>query len=322
MDKLEISKNPSALRQYLKDVYTLEKNWYCSWRATEELDKEIEKCNKQIENCKMALSNLPPLSPNYPKHFAGFLKWFFESDDFFSDLFLYRRFSALPIIFVPRCLLVIIATIVSVIGYRSNENIAFILLPVLVFIGTVIVYIKNRTFFYKNRDSWQNNAEYMNEARQKKEMSLREELKRLSDVVLIQLTENKRLYNQNMTSCAEALQKLYDMDIIYPKYRNFVAVAQLYEYLESGRCTTLEGYEGAYNLYEAELRQSIIINQLDKIIQTLEEIRDVQYAIYQAIKDATAVIGSVASNSAAVAYSSTISASNTAILSYYAKFDY
>ena len=37
----------------------------------------------------------------------------------------------------------------------------------------------------------------------------------------------------------DALENLYDVNIIYPKYRNLVAVTTIYEYLASGRCDTL-----------------------------------------------------------------------------------
>ena len=35
------------------------------------------------------------------------------------------------------------------------------------------------------------------------------------------------------------------------------------EYLQSGRCYTLEGHEGAYNLYEEEKFKEIILTKLD-----------------------------------------------------------
>lgn len=60
----------------------------------------------------------------------------------------------------------------------------------------------------------------------------------------------------------KSLDSLYEMGIIYPKYRNLVAVSTIYEYLSSGRCDRLDGPDGAYNLYEMELRQNIVIGQL------------------------------------------------------------
>lgn len=80
------------------------------------------------------------------------------------------------------------------------------------------------------------------------------------------------------------LQKLYDMDIIFPKYRNLPAVCMFFEYFASGRCSELSGPNGAYNLYEAELRQNLIINKLDAIMGSLEGIKQNQYILYSEVK--------------------------------------
>lgn len=55
------------------------------------------------------------------------------------------------------------------------------------------------------------------------------------------------------------LQKMYKDDIIYPKYQKQLPVSRFYEYISSGRCTRLEGYGGAYNLYENELLAKSIL---------------------------------------------------------------
>lgn len=76
-------------------------------------------------------------------------------------------------------------------------------------------------------------------------------------------------------------KQLYDMDIIFPKYRNLPCVATMLEYLQSGRCSELEGPAGAYNLYESELRANLIISRLDNIAAVLEKIKNTQYNLYQ-----------------------------------------
>lgn len=76
------------------------------------------------------------------------------------------------------------------------------------------------------------------------------------------------------------LQTLYDKNIIFEKYRNFVAMCSIYEYFSSGRVDTLEGPNGAYNLYESELRQNLIVNSLDKISSNLEVVKSNQFILY------------------------------------------
>ena len=80
-----------------------------------------------------------------------------------------------------------------------------------------------------------------------------------------------------------SLTKLYSQNIIYAKYRNLVAIATIYEYFDSGRCTELEGPNGAYNMYEGELRSNIIICSLSQIISDLGQIKNGQYALYEQI---------------------------------------
>ena len=85
---------------------------------------------------------------------------------------------------------------------------------------------------------------------------------------------------------SETLESLYAENIIYPKYRNMVAVTTIYEYLESGRCSQLDGPDGAYNLYEMELRQNVIIGQLSSIASNLERIKERQFALYNEVNEA------------------------------------
>ena len=78
---------------------------------------------------------------------------------------------------------------------------------------------------------------------------------------------------------------IYSANVIYPKYRNLVAVTTIYEYLASGRCDTLEGADGAYNLYEMELRQNIVIGQLSSVLDSLEQIKSNQFTLYSEIAE-------------------------------------
>ena len=93
-------------------------------------------------------------------------------------------------------------------------------------------------------------------------------------------------HEEALKSLENALSKLYEDNIIFSKYRNLVAITAINEYLESGRCFELEGPNGAYNLYEMELRQNIIIGQLSNIISNLEQIKNNQYTLYEELTKA------------------------------------
>lgn len=96
-----------------------------------------------------------------------------------------------------------------------------------------------------------------------------------------------------LASLENTLQELYAQDVIFPKYRNMVAITTINEYLISGRCYELEGPNGAYNLYEMELRQNIIIGQLSSIINSLEQIKSNQFSLYQELVKANATVQDV-----------------------------
>lgn len=147
-------------------------------------------------------------------------------------------------------------------------------------------------------------------------------------------SEQNRIYSAIEETTA-VLNKYYSYNIIFPKYRHLEAVSSFYEYFASGICSTLEGHEGAYNTYENELRQGIIINKLDNIIEHLEQLESNQYMLYTAITEGnrqtermTAEICNTANqlsqienNTAVTAYYSKIGAQNTECLKWIAIFN-
>lgn len=97
---------------------------------------------------------------------------------------------------------------------------------------------------------------------------------------------------QEIAEVKETLRKLYDtkhqlesLEIVYPKYLDFIALTTISEYLATGRCTVLTGADGAYNLYESEIRANRIIAQLDQVIDSLEQIKENQYKTYSLLKE-------------------------------------
>ena len=102
-------------------------------------------------------------------------------------------------------------------------------------------------------------------------------------------------HDNTLQALEEALAAHYNSGLIFPKYRNMVAITTISEYLVSGRCYELEGPNGAYNLYEMELRQNIVINQLSSIITNLEQIRNNQYTLYQELVKANDTVEQVLS---------------------------
>ena len=95
----------------------------------------------------------------------------------------------------------------------------------------------------------------------------------------------KHLLDSEIKTAEETLKELfkcrnelYSYNIVFDKYRNIVALSTFYEYLMAGRCETLDGVNGAYNIYENEIRLNTIITKLD-------EIKENQFIIYNKLRD-------------------------------------
>lgn len=108
-------------------------------------------------------------------------------------------------------------------------------------------------------------------------------------------SKNTQLLIRHIDDTRKILNKLYEKDVIYEKYRNLPALTSIYEYLVTERCDELKGPHGAYNIYEDEIRKDKVISQLNTVIENLEQIRLSQFMLYQqvrAIQDQTANIES------------------------------
>lgn len=136
----------------------------------------------------------------------------------------------------------------------------------------------------------------LQEEQLKKEYSMKENYYQVEFAEHMRTTEKLLIpHKENLGLLEKSLQKLYSSNVIYPKYRNIVALASITEYLDSGRCTELEGPNGAYNLYESELRQNLIINSLSRILDNLIQIKNNQYLLYQQLSFANQTVSNILS---------------------------
>lgn len=125
--------------------------------------------------------------------------------------------------------------------------------------------------------------------RLKQEIEIRKEV---PDGMLSRIIAPKKYIDDEILMAETTLQKLFDCrnqlysyNVIFDKYRNMVALATIYEYFMAERCTELTGPDGAYNLYEAELRSNTIVDQLSKVIESLDEIKGTQSMMYSELKN-------------------------------------
>lgn len=110
------------------------------------------------------------------------------------------------------------------------------------------------------------------------------------------LDEEITLAEKTYDELYKCKENLYNVNVVFGKYRNLPAITTFYEYLMSGRCESLEGVNGAYNIYEQELRANIIIDKLDDIIVSLEELKQNQYVICSEMQNINATLNLMEAN--------------------------
>lgn len=259
---LEINK--LGLENGIKDLENLDKKKY------NEIVKPLKKNEKPIFSAfpsisiglvigiivVLAIPTFIIVIMNYRKYYDSlFSKWFAWD---FPELF-----AAVPITIV----VLLILAVVLVIAFAIIE---FILHNT---IGRKKYSIKMKEYKKENEQIDKTNAN---------QLKLYNENKTIID---------DRISNvkQDLKDVEKTMSKYYDLDVIYPKYRNLVAITTFIEYLESGRCKSLYGYTGCYNVYEQELRQNTIIGKLDQVLIQLDQIKKVQFATYIAIQQSNAI---------------------------------
>ena len=203
--------------------------------------------------------------------------------------------------------------------WKTIIPIALILSTIILIIAILISILEKKNFIKENRliDEnnmlYQKNFEAMRYANESRRNELQEELDELADQ-----------YNETL----EIVNKLYDLDIIYDKYQGLIPVSSFYEYIVSGRCNSLTGPSGAYNLYENEAKMNIIITKLDEINEKLDIIaqnqcvlidemrkaNNLSFQINSKIDKLTTASQSLIQNTEIIGYHSMITAQNTEVL--------
>ena len=152
-------------------------------------------------------------------------------------------------------------------------------------------------YFFYGKVKYKGCVEEYNEAKEKNEQIYQQELAKYT----LQVPLNEKKYSEEkaqyevakkqvesldtpLKETTKILDKVYGKDYIFPKYRNLIAMSTIYEYFVTGRVNELTGPNGAYNLYEQELRQNLIINNLETINTQLETIKNNQFTLYTELK--------------------------------------
>lgn len=109
------------------------------------------------------------------------------------------------------------------------------------------------------------------------------------------------------------LTNFYAENVLPAKYRSLNAVATLYEYLETGRCNTIQGHGGIYDTYENDLRLGLIIQNLVEMNNRLADIQANQRLLYQELQQANRTLSGINSSLNNIEKTNEEIAKNTAI---------
>lgn len=183
------------------------------------------------------------------------------------------------------------------------------LLLLIVFIGTIIWRIFDRKKVKKsNLEAHKANSEI-----EKKNQTIKSNAAVQLRMINSQIAKSR----ESLRSTEQTLERFYAKNVVYQKYRGLVPIMMFCEYIDSGRCTGLSGHEGAYNIYENEIRLNIIIVKLDNIIRRLDEIRDNQYMLANMLQQTNRELGQLSKMAVEQLRSLDQIEANTTVASYY-----
>lgn len=187
------------------------------------------------------------------------------------------------------------------------------------FIGPVCIglYTSNKSKYKKCTK--QVNSNSTDDSRRRQEMLLKEKESQANNAWAISVAEESAL-SEKQEEISAALQEakknlldIYAKNILPAKYRSLNAVATLYEYLETGRCNTIEGHGGIYDTYETDLQRGIIIETLTDIRDLMYRIESNQQLLYRELQQANSALSSIRSSLSEIEKSNAEIAQNTAI---------
>lgn len=145
------------------------------------------------------------------------------------------------------------------------------------FVGGLIHYFVERKryedYYHEEYFSYENEKKHDRE-RVDKENAKARKLQQLVIEIGVKRSETEEL-----------LQKYYDLNIIHKDYRSLQGLCAIFEYLEKGICTELQGPNGVYKELKKDDRLGPIKTSLAAIQSSLESIKNSQVMLYCAINE-------------------------------------
>ena len=188
----------------------------------------------------------------------------------------------------------------------------FLVLPGILYLLILLLSELRRRSKYESKQAENRNAFDSSQKEQEKKIkqewadSIKQNRERISvltgeaddigSIILPELNEELQRNTAALSRAESALKKYYDPGILHSKYQGLIPVTTICEYREAGRCSSLAGHEGAYNLYESEYRLNMINAKLNTIQEQLKHISQQNQAIQSYIRSIDSTVGSLISS--------------------------
>lgn len=253
-----------ALKKYVGDVYLMEKLKYNQETAIQNLKSTIQNLNNTMPLPEPVQAVVPSQKENKAFKTISLGVVFFLFSSILMEFFSLARSGVGYALSVCMSFAMLGSTIAVIKGFCD-------------IIRNVKIHKENKSIDaqnQKNRDLYLANKKAYDQSVRKAHTA-----KKLAGVL------QNRLYDlqKELAVIEKDLTHIYSYNIIYPAYRNRAAVTSFFEYLSSGRCSNLEGHEGAYNLYSMEARMDHLAEGQNKILSHLNKIEFNQRALFLAV---------------------------------------
>lgn len=129
-------------------------------------------------------------------------------------------------------------------------------------------------------------SEYWHNEYDKYKNEIIENANKYKELVMPEVNEIKK----NYTAVKDTLKSLYNLRLngvlcLHPNYQGLVPISIIYGYFDTGRCSQLQGHEGAYNLYEDEKMKGMIIGKLNVVLKQLNQLNRSMIYVGKAIEE-------------------------------------
>lgn len=329
---VSIDKNSvSYMKEYLKYAIEFEKYvyiWTNSMNKANEQMRAIYARRSELENVRASAQNS---LKNMDSRYSGQQQYYSKEAARYKN----KANISLAILIVDIILCLAGGAALAFYGFymRSIQEDYHLSVPVILLLSALVsiiafiftfvgpicigVYSSNKLKYKKYAE--QANPSSVEGSRRRQEIILKERESRADNDWLVSVAEESVL-SEKQEEISKALQaakknltEIYAKNVLPMKYRSLSAVATLYEYLETGRCNTIEGHGGIYDTYETDLQRGLIIQTLTDIRDSMYRIEENQQLLYQELQQANRALSSINSSLSEIEKTNAEIAKNTAI---------